>query len=255
MYKPIYLYLRDIRKVSPKKLEEFLIFYYDYKLTDDKKQIDLFLKINYPMNANMFHYICEYFAKKDSIVEKTFTRIKKKENELFNEYKRYIYYLFNHKFFLNRRDYADALYEAYLSFISCIFKYDKKKGEFRNYLYSYIRNVYLIYVNRFKKTEREVSIYSCNEENIMLIDTLYDENINDFTEDCIEKEKKKEINDYIKFLTPLEQEVIKRKYGFDCDIMSNHEIGEELNYTRQNIFLIERNALLKLKELLEGGND
>lgn len=73
--------------------------------------------------------------------------------------------------------------------------------------------------------------------------------------ECIlEDEKSERILKYLDTLNKQEQYIVKCRFGFNGDVKTLEELGNEFNVTRERIRQIERKALLKLKRRLVRDN-
>jgi RNA polymerase sigma factor (sigma-70 family) len=255
IYKPIYLFLKNIRKYSIQTLNDYLILYKDYRRTGDSKLLDEYIKINSPINGIIFHHILKYYSK-DIYINLCSLELKCLERLIFTEFKKYIYYTFAHKYTLNRKYYNDALYEAYFKLINCLYKYDDTKGKFGTYLCNSLKGIRYIYYRKYKNENKDLSLYDRYNDNSMIIDNIYDTATQEHTEKIIENDIKEKINKCIKYLLPIEKEIIEMRYGFyNGSTLTYREIAKYLGFSYTKVRYIEKEAKKKLKKYMKGGEN
>ena len=111
-------------------------------------------------------------------------------------------------------------------------------------------------IRLFSLLEIRVSLNNkirCDDEELEFVESFQDEDEN-VEEKILEKEMNECLNDIIMHdLTTIERDIIKRRYGFLGKVMTLKEIKSDLNLntTRQNISLIEKKALNKIRNGLQ----
>lgn len=84
---------------------------------------------------------------------------------------------------------------------------------------------------------------------------LEDETYSNPEEAILTNERRKELYDAIKSLTPNERKVLLEYYGFDGSKKSFTNIGAEMGYTKQGISCIEKRAIEKIRDYMHEFDD
>ena len=91
-----------------------------------------------------------------------------------------------------------------------------------------------------------------NEITLMELLPLKEESVFDKVESRILYEKVLDIIE--KNLNEREKEIIKKRYGIECNIMTQLEISKQLNISRSYVSRIEKKAIGKIYKAIKGGN-
>ncbi|MCK4738825.1 MAG: sigma-70 family RNA polymerase sigma factor [Deltaproteobacteria bacterium] len=84
-----------------------------------------------------------------------------------------------------------------------------------------------------------------------LLDRLIDETPTEALEVIAAKNREKILNDCLARLSSTQREILKFRFGLDCNSETLEVIGKKLGLTRERIRQIECKALMQLKKLLE----
>ena len=166
------------------------------------------------------------------------------------------------KFETKDTDTDDLISIGTIGLIKGIDSYNKEKAtRVTTYVARCIENEILMYFRGNKKNGNNVSLndsigYDKDGNEINLIDVIKDNSI-DIADSLHTKHNLELLNDYLKNLSPREQEIIKKRYGLCLEKeQTQKEIAKELGISRSYVSRIEKRALMKvLKEFLKSKND
>lgn len=166
------------------------------------------------------------------------------------------------KFETKETDTDDLISIGTIGLIKGIDSYNKEKAtRITTYVARCIENEILMYFRGNKKNGNNVSLndsigYDKDGNEINLIDVIKDNSI-DIADSLHTKHNLELLNEYLKNLSPREQQIIKKRYGL-CkeEEQTQKEIAKELKISRSYVSRIEKRALMKiLKEFLKSQND
>lgn len=155
------------------------------------------------------------------------------------------------------RSTEDLLSIGTIGLIKAINTFDYNKGtKLVTYSSRCIENELLMRMRQERKEAREISLFEPigtdkegNEINLMDVIRQDEENI---LQNIITQEGLSNIEEvFDKVLDAREQEVIRLRYGFQCDeTLTQKEISNRLDISRSYVSRIEKRALLKLRNAL-----
>ncbi len=165
------------------------------------------------------------------------------------ENEKLIYYILR-QYKLNEEDYYDL---GMIGLVKASKSYTESKGKFSTYACECIKHEILKDIQLQKCKKRTATVVSLDDlingtEDLLLIESIpADINIE---EEIIKKEKIKRINQALLNLSPIEQKIIKENYGINTRKKSVRELTEKLNMSTEEINLIKRNAMKKMRKEL-----
>ena len=149
-----------------------------------------------------------------------------------------------------REDYIDICYIGYAKALN---SFDEKRSCFRTYLYNCIKNELFHELQRQNCAKRKGNDLSLDYEydgyNCDLFDTISDDT--DLERDIIEKEKINKLYQSINKLNKNEQTIIIKYFNLDNSDCKKGNIKNEVNLSKQRIDIIRKNALIKLRGMME----
>ena len=158
-------------------------------------------------------------------------------------------------------DQDDLISIGSIGLIKGIDSYSKKHGtKITTYCARCIENEILMYFRSNKKNNNTISLddpigYDKEGNDITILDILKTPKP-DYIEDMFKKENIKALENYLKKLTPREQEIIIKRYGLgDYQEQTQKEIAKDLNISRSYVSRIEKRAITKiLREFIKNKN-
>ena len=158
-------------------------------------------------------------------------------------------------------DNDDLISIGTIGLIKGIDSYSKKHGtKITTYCARCIENEILMYFRSNKKNNNTISLddpigYDKEGNDITILDILKTPKP-DYIEDMFKKENIKALENYLKKLTPREQEIIIKRYGLgDYQEQTQKEIAKDLNISRSYVSRIEKRAITKiLREFIKNKN-
>lgn len=158
------------------------------------------------------------------------------------------------KYSQEEHDIEELISIGTIGLIKAINTFDMDKGSrLVTYAAKCIDNELLMMLRSKRKTKREVSLYepigTDKEGNTISLLDVIESKGNDIIED-IEKEDNilivKQLMETV--LTDRERQIIKMRYGIECDPVTQKDIGRKLNISRSYVSRIEKKAIIKLKK-------
>lgn len=136
-----------------------------------------------------------------------------------------------------------------------------KNVKLTTYIAKCAENEILMHFRSDKKNAKNISLfdgisYDKEGNEITILDVLKVENP-DFADEIYKKDNINLLRKYLKFLTPREREVIKKRYGLEGnDEITQKEIAKTLGISRSYVSRIEKRALTKiLREFIKNDNN
>lgn len=163
------------------------------------------------------------------------------------------------KYYSSATDQDDLISIGTIGLIKAISTFDGSKGaRLATYAGRCIQNEILMYFRSQKKSAGDISLSdyleSGSEGGLSVMDVLAsDEDL--FEEAHIRSETRKLLRLFPNVLTPREQEIITLRYGLlDQNPLPQREVASRLGISRSYVSRIEKKALEKLRDAMEGDN-
>ncbi len=163
--------------------------------------------------------------------------------EIVNRYLKVIYN-FIYRFVGNEKIAEDITQETFLKAWKNLKKFDATKS-FKTWVFSIAKNTAIDYLR--KKKDIPISMFDNDNGENIIEDTLTDEELK-ADEVYIMAENKKQVENVLTKLTPIQKEVVILKYVSE---LSLSEVSEIMNIPRETVKSHHRRALIKMKKLLE----
>jgi len=136
----------------------------------------------------------------------------------------------------------------------------KHKTKITTYCAKCIENEILMHFRSTKKTKLNISLdepigFDKEGNEITILDVIKSPKP-DYIEDIHKKNNIRLLREYIKYLTPREQDIITKRYGLNnCEPQTQKEIAKLLKISRSYVSRIEKRAVTKiLREFLKTNN-
>lgn len=163
------------------------------------------------------------------------------------------------KYYSSASDQDDLISIGTIGLIKAISTFDGSKGaRLATYAGRCIQNEILMYFRSQKKSAGDISLSdyleSGSEGGLSVMDVLASEE-DLFEEAHIRSETRKLLRLFPNVLTPREQEIISLRYGLKNQTpLPQREVAKRLGISRSYVSRIEKKALEKLREGMEGDN-
>jgi RNA polymerase sporulation-specific sigma factor len=168
---------------------------------------------------------------------------------------RLVFYVSN-KFKKNYKDGDDLTSVGTIGLIKAIDNFDpNKKIKLSTYAARCIENEILMYLRKSKKHENikylQDTLYSDNKGNEMKISDLLGTDKEEVHKEVSKKTEIDIVKTLVEKLPETEREIIKYRYGIDCEPKRQAEIAELLNISQSYISRIEKKVIEKLRKKYE----
>lgn len=151
-------------------------------------------------------------------------------------------------------DYEDLVNEGTIGLCVARDKYDESKGKFSSYAALWIKAYIRQALNNKSRTIRKPSHLATVEGtnlNVQELDSSYQGVHNPEVETTYEEDHQTRlVKKLLTSLKPKNAEIIKMKFGIDCEEMKTAEIAKALGLTVQAVNGTIRNSLAKMKDLV-----
>lgn len=181
------------------------------------------------------------------------------KNRIAEENMQLIHYVAN--MFRNTRIDYDELYGAAMfGFTKALNSFDTEKGaKFSTYAVNCMKNEIRFFLRKERRQSENSVSYNLvlstdkNGNDFELYDILVNESLDatEVSELIIQKENRVAVRRAIERLTPIEQYIIRHRYGLDgAEIKTQKQIASEINMSQANVSKIQKNCLKKIEEYL-----
>jgi RNA polymerase sigma factor (sigma-70 family) len=169
------------------------------------------------------------------------------------EFEPMMYSILNKYNIKDKEDYIDI---CYIGYVKALKSYDRKRSCFRTYVYNSIKNEVYHEIQRQNTAKRkgnnlslDYQYYQHDGDRYDLFDTISD-NI-DLEKEIIEKEKINRLYNAINKLNEKEKIIIIKYFNLDNSDCKKGNIKNEVNLSKQRVDDIRKNAIIKLRGMLE----